>query len=164
LAIAEDALGEAREAAQRDTKLVKKRSIAELKLQKARFAHEVAQAKRKLLVDYTRGKRIKELRTGVEIAHSGELAKKAIWELESSKAKKLERQIAASSIKAPIDGTLVYAKLGGEPSTGGARMASSMMMMSMMGGSPSIRQGAFVSEGQLLFEIIPAAESGRDKP
>ena len=38
-----------------------------------------------------------------------ELAKRNRWQLEQSKAKKLENQIAACTIKAPQEGTVVYA-------------------------------------------------------
>src|SRR5260370_41179860 len=81
----------------------------ELNLKKAKFTLEQAQSKRKVLVDFTRGKTIKELRSEVEKARSDELAKKATWELENSKEKKLERQIAACKIVAPSDGLVVYA-------------------------------------------------------
>ena len=81
----------------------------ELTLKKARFALEQAQSKKKVLVDYTKGKTIKELKSEVEKARSDELAKKATWELEVGKEKKLERQIAACEIKAPSDGLVVYA-------------------------------------------------------
>ncbi len=81
----------------------------ELTLKKARFALEQAQSKKKVLVEYTKAKTIKELQSEVEKARSDELAKKATWELEDSKEKKLEKQIAACKIKAPSDGLVVYA-------------------------------------------------------
>ena len=43
-------------------------------------------------MDYTRLKTIKELQSEVEGARSNELAKKAIWELEAGKEKKLQRE------------------------------------------------------------------------
>ena len=81
----------------------------ELTLKKARFALEQAQSKKKVLVDYTKDKTIKELKSEVEKARSDELAKKATCELEMTKEKKLERQIAACNIMAPADGLVVYA-------------------------------------------------------
>ena len=81
----------------------------ELTLKKARFALEQAQSKKKVLVEYTKGKTIKELKSEVEKARSDELAKKATWDLEDGKEKKLEKQIAACKIKAPSDGLVVYA-------------------------------------------------------
>ncbi len=63
----------------------------ELTLKKARFALEQAESKLKVLLDYTKAKTIKELESEVEKARSDELAKKATWELEVSKEKKLER-------------------------------------------------------------------------
>ncbi len=81
----------------------------DLALKKAQFALEQAQSKKKVLVDYTRDKTIKELESDVEKARSDELAKEATHSLETSKEKKLERQIAACKIIAPSDGLVVYA-------------------------------------------------------
>ena len=63
---------------------IKRAELAELR---ARIAIENAQSRKKLLVEYTRGKRIKELKSAVEKSRSEELAKKAIWELEAGKRK-----------------------------------------------------------------------------
>ena len=73
----------------------------ELTLKKARFALEQAESKKKVLVDYTKGEDDQGAQSEVEKARSDELAKKATWELEVSKEKKLERQIAACEIMAP---------------------------------------------------------------
>jgi beta-lactamase regulating signal transducer with metallopeptidase domain len=62
-------------------------------LRKARFAIEQAQSKKKVLVDYTKGKTIKELKSEVEKARSDELAKKKVWELEKAKESALEREV-----------------------------------------------------------------------
>ena len=59
----------------------------ELALKKARFSLEQAQSKKKVLVDYTKPKTIKELKSEVEKARSDELAKKATWELEIARRK-----------------------------------------------------------------------------
>jgi HlyD family secretion protein len=64
----------------------------ELALKKARFALEQAQSKRKVLVDYTKGKTIKELKSEVEKARFDELEKEAIWNLLKGKEIELERQ------------------------------------------------------------------------
>jgi RNA polymerase sigma factor (sigma-70 family) len=155
LAVAEDDLEAAREAFKQHAVPGRKRAIAELTLQKARFALELAQSRRKLLVDYTRGKRIKELKAAVEVSRAEEIAKKAVWDLAVSKQTRLERQVVAAAIRAPIDGTLVYAKPDGSPGTGQAGT-----MMAMMGGAQHpIREGAAVHERQLLFEIIPGPEA-----
>ena len=78
------------------------------------------------------------MRSEVEKARSNELAKKATWELQVSKEKKLVRMITNCRILAPSDGTLVYANPGD-----GRRL---------------IEEGATVRERQVLFEIVP--ESG----
>jgi hypothetical protein len=82
---------------------------AELAVLRARFALEKAQGQRKVLVDFTRWKKSKDLKSAVEKARSEELAKQAIWNLEDAKERKLERQIANCTIIAPRDGKLVYA-------------------------------------------------------
>src|SRR5262249_29143175 len=110
----------------------------ELALKKAVFALEQAQSKKKVLVEYTKGKTIKELRSEVEKARSDELAKKATHELEVSKEKKLEKQIAACEIKAPSDGLVVYAN---DPTR------------AFMSNTPQVEEGAQVRERQKIFSL-----------
>jgi HlyD family secretion protein len=107
-------------------------------LKKARFALEQAQSKRKVLLEYTKSKTIKELKSEVEKTRSDELAKKATWELEVGKEKKLERQIAACEIKAPADGLVVYAN---DPSR------------AFGSNQPQIEEGATVRERQKIFSL-----------
>jgi hypothetical protein len=52
----------------------------ELSLQKTKFALEQAQTRKKVLVDYTMGKMLKELESEVEKARSDELARKADYD------------------------------------------------------------------------------------
>ncbi len=65
----------------------------ELNHMKARFTLEQAQSKRKVLVDYTKSKTIKELRSEVEKARSDELAKQAAWDVEQVEELELEHQL-----------------------------------------------------------------------
>lgn len=65
----------------------------ELTVKKARFALEQAQSKRKVLVDYTRAKAIKQLKSEVEKARSDELAKQAAWEVAEFQEIDLEHQL-----------------------------------------------------------------------
>jgi RNA polymerase sigma factor (sigma-70 family) len=113
------------------------------------IALKKAQGRLRVLEDFTRGKTIKELKSEVLKAITSELAKKSIWDLESMKLKKLDRQITACEIRAPIDGTLVYA--GGRTQT-----------VLRKDGTPAlvpvvIEEGAQVRERQALFEIVPAS-------
>jgi HlyD family secretion protein len=133
LALAEDHLEELK-AQNAD---IKKRVTAELVLKKARFALERAESRRKTLLDFSRPRRIKELQSEVEKAQANARAKKAIWELQVIKEKKLERMIANCVIRAPRDGTLVY----GNPRDEGR--------------ATLIAEGATVRERQVLFEIVP---------
>ena len=110
---------------------------AELTLLRERMTRDQANTKQELLEKITLPRTMGQLNNDVEVKRSAELAKKATWELEISKAKKLERQIAACDIKAPSDGILVYAndpyRLPGRP--------------------PQIEEGATVRERQKIFSV-----------
>jgi HlyD family secretion protein len=114
------------------------KNAEELALKKARFTLEQGQSKRKVLVEYTRNKTIKELQSEVEKARSDELAKKATMELEISKEKKLEKQIAACKLVAPNDGLVVYAN---DPNR------------AFGSNQPQIEEGATVRERQKIFSL-----------
>jgi hypothetical protein len=111
----------------------------ELNVLRARFALEKAQHREKVLLDYTKGQKIKELQAAVEKVHSTELAKQATWELEKAKQAKLEYQVEACTILAPIDGTLEYVRRPGNP---------------LDPNFGQIEEGAIVRERQLLFRIL----------
>jgi HlyD family secretion protein len=66
---------------------------AELFLKRAKFALEQAQSKKKVLLGYTKPKRLKELEVAVEKARSDEVAKRTAWEQEKAKQFILERQM-----------------------------------------------------------------------
>ncbi len=108
----------------------------------ARTELELAQRRKDVLLHYTKAKRIKELNLAIEVAKAELQASKEIWELESSKEKQLEREIAACKINAPRDGKLVYA-YGPEP---------------RKPGEPPIEMGWQVQPNQLLFKIVPVTE------
>jgi HlyD family secretion protein len=110
----------------------------ELTLKKARFALEQAETKKKVLVEYTKHKTIKELRSEVEKAKSDELAKQATYALEDSKEKKLEKQIFNCDILAPADGLVVYAN---DP------------MRAFGSNQAQIEEGATVRERQKIFSL-----------
>ena len=73
----------------------------ELALRKARFTLERVQSMKKVLVDYTRGKTIKELKSEIEKARSDELKQKRTWEREKSKESVLEREANQSGAGRP---------------------------------------------------------------
>ena len=56
----------------------------------AQFALEQAQSKRKVLVDYTRSKTIRQLRSEVEKARADELAKQTALDIETIKEKRVD--------------------------------------------------------------------------
>jgi HlyD family secretion protein len=105
-------------------------------------------------LQYTKDKTTKQLKSTLEKARSDELAKKASLELERAKERKLERQIAACEIKAPRDGTLVYAPARTQPVL---RRDGTTALVDLQ-----IEEGAQVRERQLLFTIIPTPEATPD--
>jgi HlyD family secretion protein len=109
--------------------------------EKATLEH--AKSRQEILEKFTRDRTVKALTLEAERARPEERAKQARWQLEQSKAKSLERQIAACTIKAPSDGLLVYAN---PPRVGSMR--------------PQIRieEGATVRERQKLLSLPDLAK------
>jgi HlyD family secretion protein len=69
----------------------------ESNLKKSIFGVEQAESKRKVLVDYTKGKTLKELHSEVAKARSIEQDEKKAWEFEEARAAELELQVPPSS-------------------------------------------------------------------
>jgi HlyD family secretion protein len=124
------------------TELALKQS--ELAVVRARLAQQKAENRLHIFTQYTKDRTIKELALKRETAHSIELAKGATWELETSKEKKLEKQIAACILVAPVDGTVVHANTLGQDSPTENRLRRS-----------HIEEGAEVRERQLILRIVP---------
>jgi HlyD family secretion protein len=82
---------------------------SEQSISREKAALEQAKARQELLEKYTRDRTLKALALDVERKRPDEMAKNSKWHLEQGRAKKLERQIAACTIKAPNDGIVVYA-------------------------------------------------------
>ena len=61
---------------------------------------EMAQSKLKILRDYTKEKTIKELKSGVEKAHSSELAAKAGWEVAQAELARIKTTLKSATAKA----------------------------------------------------------------
>ena len=137
LALAEDELKQALDSFKGGTGGNLAVGRAKLALVRAKFGLEKAQSRRKLLLEYTKGKTIKTLKSAVLKAHSEEIGKKTIWEMQLAKAKELERQIGSCTILAPRDGILTH--------------------------KPFVQEGATVRESQVLFEIVPDPENNVEK-
>ena len=82
---------------------------AELDVKAREVDLEATLGEGRLLVDFTYEKRMKGLKVDVEQAKADELSRQSSWELEKTKGRKLERQIERCTLKAPIDGLVVYA-------------------------------------------------------
>ncbi len=109
-----------------------------LNFQQAKFKLEQSQTKRKVLIDFTKGKTTKELESEVEKAKADELAKQATWQLEMDKEKKLRTQIQNCTLIAPNDGLVVYAN---DPNRFGGQ------------NQLQIEEGATVRERQKIFSL-----------
>jgi RNA polymerase sigma factor (sigma-70 family) len=131
LALAQDALKADKATAEKAPDAVGSLEIkrAELAVLRAGIGLEKAQTRHKLLRDFSGPANTKKLKADVQKTHSDELAKKAILDLETEKARKLERMIIACKILAPRDGRLEYSFEG-------------------------IGEQMVVQERQLLFTII----------
>ncbi len=114
--------------------------VSEQTIEREKAALELAKSRRELLEKYTKEKTIKALTVDVEQKRLDELAKQARWQLEQSKQRKLERQIAACKIIAPGDGTIVYAN----PPRSRANQPP----------IPQIEEGAQVRERQKILSVI----------
>ena len=82
---------------------------SEQTISREKAALELAKSRQEILEKYTRDKTLKALTLTSSESGPTKLAKRNRWQLEQSKAKKLERQIAACTITAPTDGIVVYA-------------------------------------------------------
>jgi HlyD family secretion protein len=110
----------------------------QLTKQQADFDLEQAQTQLNVLEKYTYEKQVKSLKSDVEKAKADELSKQSSWTLEQTKEKKLERQIAACTLRAPGDGIVVYAN---DPGRMGGQQAV------------QIEEGASVRERQKIFSL-----------
>jgi hypothetical protein len=105
LDLARDELHSARAQKIHSALSLRRLELAELR---ARFGLEKAQHRRRVLLEFTKARKIKELQSVVERAHSDELARQATWELEKAQEEKLKHQVEVCTILAPIDGVLQY--------------------------------------------------------
>jgi RNA polymerase sigma factor (sigma-70 family) len=145
LALAQEELESKKKLAGGDNRLLElKLKLSDLAVARAKLAVDKASNRLHVLTKYTKVKQTRELTTQLESTRSNELAKQATVELEHSRERKLERQIATCSIKAPIDGMLIYANSPANP--------------------PAIEEGATVRERQLLFRIVPYPPAKTDSP
>jgi RNA polymerase sigma factor (sigma-70 family) len=104
-------------------------------------ALELAKSRLEILEKYTRNKTLKALTLDVERKRPIELARRNQWQLEQSRAKKLEKQIASCTISASIDGVVIYANpprlRRGEP-----------------GPPQQIEEGSHVRERQKILSVV----------
>ncbi len=109
----------------------------ELDVARANLALEKARNRLHILTQYTKHQQTLGLEMAVKKARSDELSKGATWELEKGKEQKLERMIAACTIVAPTDGTVVY--------------------------SGRLEPGATIRERDSLMRIVPPPDSDPDR-
>jgi multidrug resistance efflux pump len=110
---------------------------AALNVQRARLVLEKSQGKKDTLQKFTKEKKIKELQSKVERARAQELARQADYGREQAVQDQLKKQLERCKLLAPADGRVAYPE--------------------------HIEEGAEVSQGQLLFRVVPDAESKTTK-
>jgi multidrug efflux pump subunit AcrA (membrane-fusion protein) len=101
---------------------------AEIQVLRARFALEKAQSRKKLLIQYTRDRKVKQLAAAVKKAQADEQARQATWEYKVGEAKRLAD---SCTIVAPIDGRLRYDRDGPYPTEVGIRVAPGRLLFTI---------------------------------
>ncbi|QDU61463.1 Macrolide export protein MacA [Planctomycetes bacterium Pan216] len=96
-------------------KMFRKGYITQLQLEANRFSVQQAEldlgaqtTARRVLVEYTKPKTVKELESARDSAEAQMLAEKAAADLEKSKLERLKEQLLSTVIVAPRDGMVVY--------------------------------------------------------
>jgi hypothetical protein len=100
----------------------------QLALKHARFAVEVGQSKKQVLIDHAKPRKLKELLGAVEAARACELVKQAAAERERLALKRIREQIGCCKVMAPGKGRIQY--------------------------TAPIGPGAVVHDGQLICHVI----------
>ena len=116
--------------------------VAERRPALEQTALEQAKSELDVLEKYTRKKTTDGLYVAIVRMRADELAKEAVWDLETSKVTSLNQQIANCSILAPFDGQVVLAY---DPSRAV--------------GVSRVRVGSPVSQGQLIFSLIKVGDA-----
>jgi HlyD family secretion protein len=102
---------------------------------------ETARKNQEILEKFTREKMTRKIQADVEQARGDEINKETRWNLEKTKAKKLESQIEKCTLKAPSDGILVYAP---------RRIVGDRVVV--------IEEGATVRQRQMICQIFDLKE------
>lgn len=116
IVIANENLRNAENTFEHSERMFRKGYINQLQLEGNRFAVErakldraAAETAKKVLVEFTRNKTVKELESAREAAHAKMLAEKEATNLEKFKLDRLNEQLKACVITAPQDGMVIYA-------------------------------------------------------
>jgi hypothetical protein len=78
-------------------------ALAMMREQQSKFTLEVAETKKKILVEYTKPKRTKELQAEVARAHAKELAKEADWERLKGQVESLEKTTRTPPARSEVE-------------------------------------------------------------
>jgi multidrug efflux pump subunit AcrA (membrane-fusion protein) len=114
--VAEENLNRAREYYEYSKRLAAKGYVNDLQLEADKFAVEksgkeldAARTKLRVLEEFTRAKTVKQLESDIRIAEAKWKAEQKSFELEMTKLREIEDQIAKCTIVAPRAGTVTYA-------------------------------------------------------
>jgi HlyD family secretion protein len=110
-----------------------------LDIQSSELDLRSAEAEQRVLENFTSRKITQSLLNDVDKAEADKHSKESSWTLEQTKEKKLERQIAACTLRAPGDGPLIHANDPGPASRPRSRV--------------QIEEGTTVRERQKIFSV-----------
>ncbi|MCA9264435.1 MAG: HlyD family efflux transporter periplasmic adaptor subunit [Planctomycetales bacterium] len=116
ITIAEENLRSAKNSLDYSERMFQRGYISELELESQQFAVKRAQLElnsantvKKVLEEFTKVKTLEDLKSQVETARAARESEEAAYELEDTKLKRLEAQLAACTILAPQSGMVVFA-------------------------------------------------------
>ncbi|MDA1017108.1 MAG: HlyD family efflux transporter periplasmic adaptor subunit [Planctomycetota bacterium] len=128
-------------------KMVRKGFATSLQFEADQFAVErsqldleAAETRKKVLVEFTKQKTLKDLTAKGEAAAAKERSDNAALKLEKSKLDRLAKQLGRCEIRAPKAGMVVYANDAGRSRFGGQS-------------APQIEEGSSVRENQAIFRM-----------
>ncbi|MCC9606338.1 HlyD family efflux transporter periplasmic adaptor subunit [Blastopirellula sp. JC732] len=143
LTTAEDMLGYSKRMSRKGYVTSLQREADAYAVERAKLDLEVAETSKRVLVDFTKQKTIRELEAARDSAEARMRSEEAAFQLEKARLDRLQKQLANCVIKAPQNGMVVYAnesdRRGGSQDTG-------------------IAEGTIVREGQTIVRIPDLAK------
>lgn len=142
LTTAQDMLGYSKRMSRKGYVTALQREADAYAVERANLELEAAETAKKVLVDFTKQKTIRELEAARDSAEARMRSEEAAFQLEKARLERLEKQLVNCVIKAPQNGMVVYANESDR-----------------RGGSETvIAEGTIVREGQTIVRIPDLAK------